>query len=102
MSLFNLRENQHLIPTIVVIADPQADTRGYSILNREFILKEPKPSRREAIMTDGHKLVDEFYVISKAEYMRVIPQARDRDFSSDVVLIPVAVARLSFRPSYLK
>lgn len=79
-----------------------ADIRGYPLKGREFILKEPHPRKDEAILLDGAKILDEYWVVAKEEYMRVVPEARGRDFDGDAIYIPTFVAKASFRPSYIK
>jgi hypothetical protein len=78
----------------------QSHLRGYSLVGREFILKEPVPREDIAITLDGAHVKDKYWVISKNEYLRVVPEAPD--FNSDEILIPLFVAKFSFRPSYLK
>jgi len=89
-----------LVPTIVIIEDMQAHLRGYSLLGREFLLLEPVPREDTAITLDGVKVVDKYWVVSKKEYFRVVPEAAD--FDGDDILIPLFVAKFSFRPSYIK
>ena len=91
-----------LIPTIVIVEELNAELRGYPLLGREFTLMEPAPRKDEAILLDGTKVMDEYWVVSKEEYMRVVPEAGGCDFDGDAIYIPTFVARLSFRPSYLK
>ena len=51
---------------------------------------------------DGVDLEGDYWVIAKAEYFRVVPEASRQDFDSEEVLIPTFVAQLSFRPEYIK
>ena len=90
------------IQTIIIVADPHDIMRGYSLLGREFILKEPTPRHDEAITLEGYRYLDNYWVVSKEEYMRVVPEATYEDFDSDEMYIPVYVARPSFRPRYVK
>ena len=94
----NLRE---LTPTIVIATDPQAEYRGYSLAGREFVLKEPNPRFDECLHTDGVVLKENFYVIDRGEYLRVVPEASRAEHPNSEVYIPVYVARRSFRPRYL-
>jgi len=89
-----------LVPTIIIMEDMQAHLRGYSLLSREFVLKEPVPREDTAITLDGASVTDKYWVISKSEYLRVVPEAGD--FNSDEILIPLFVAKFSFRPSYIR
>lgn len=91
-----------LIPTIIIVEELNEEIRGYPLKGREFVLKEPSTRRDEAILLDGTKILDEYWVVSKEEYMRVVPEAGGADFDGDVVYIPTFVARLSFRPCYIK
>jgi len=88
------------ISTIIIIVELHEDIRGYSLLGREFILKEPQPRDDVAITLEGARIKDKYWVISKAEYMRVVPEA-NRDFDSNEVYIPLFVAKKSFRPRYV-
>jgi len=92
----------HLVPTIIIIVEVHAELRGYPLLGREFLLKKKTPVRETALMLDGQKVESEFWVVSKDEYMRVVPEARVKDFDSDEILIPTWVAQFSFRPVYSK
>lgn len=96
--MFNTHSS--LIPTIVIIEDMQAHLRGYSLLGREFVLKEPVPREDIAITLDGLQIKDKFWVVSKPEYLRVVPEAVD--FDGDEMLLPLFVARFTFRPNYIK
>jgi hypothetical protein len=90
----------NFIPTIVIVADPQADIRGFSLQGREFVLFESSPRFDEGISLDGIKLLDKHWVVSIKEFLRVVPEWK-HDFKSETVYIPVHLARLSFRPAYL-
>ena len=89
------------IPTIIIVEELHAEIRGYYLKGREFVLKEPTPREDVATTLEGVRIKDKYWVVSKAEYMRVVPEQR-YDFDSDEVYIPVFVARLSFRPQYIK
>lgn len=89
-----------LIPTIVIVEDMQAHLRGYSLIGREFVLKEPVPREDVAITLDNAKVKDRYWVIAKTEYLRVVPEAKD--FDSDEIYIPLFAAKFSFRPRYIK
>lgn len=90
------------IPTVIIIRELHDDIRGYPLLGREFILKEPLPTKQKAITLDKEEVIDNFYVVSKEEYMHVCPEARYKDLEGDVVLIPTFIAQASFRPRYIK
>lgn len=89
-----------LIPTIVIVEDMQAHLRGYSLLGREFEIKYPTPIEDIGITLDGSKYKDKYWVISKSEYLRVVPEAGD--FPSEEMYIPIYVAKFTFRPKYIK
>ena len=89
------------IATIIIVVELHEDIRGYPLRGREFILKEPAPIEDVATTLEGLKIKDKYWVVSKAEYMRVVPEARSKDIDSDEVYIPFFVARASFRPRYL-
>lgn len=89
-----------IISTIIIIVELNAEMRGYSLKGKEFRLKYPNPIKTEVETLDGCKLVDNFWVISKKEYMRVVPEAKDKDFDTDEIFIPTYVAKQSFRPCY--
>jgi len=91
----------NMVPTIIITADPQSALRGFSLLDREFVLYEPSPRFDEGISLDGVKLLDQHWVVSLKEFMRVVPES-NYNFQSDTVYIPVHLARLSFRPAYLQ
>lgn len=88
------------IPTIIIVEELHAEIRGYPLFGREFVLKEPMPRDDVAITLEGCRIKDKYWVIAKSEYLRVVPEASD--FDSDEVYIPTFVARVSFRPRYLK
>lgn len=94
--------NKKFIPTIIIVEELHAELRGYPLKGREFVLKEPTPREDVAITLEGAKVKDKYWVVSKEEYMRVVPEARKNDFNSDDVYIPLFVAQLSFRPCYVK
>ncbi len=94
--------NSKFIPTIIIVQELHTEYRGYTLQGREFVLKHPQPRKDEGIFMDGAKVVDEYWVVSKEEYMRVVPEARNQDFDSEEIYIPTFVARLSFRPCYVK
>lgn len=91
-----------IIPTIIIITELHAEMRGYSMRGREFVLKEPKPRKDEAVTLDGATMPGDYWVVSKEEFMRVVPEAAREDFSSDEIYIPTFVAKLSFRPAYIQ
>lgn len=93
-------KNSPFVPTIVIVEDMQAHLRGYSLLGREFLLKYPTPVEDDGITLDGAKIKDKYWVISKQEYLRVVPECRD--FDGDEMYIPLFVAKFTFRPKYLK
>jgi len=88
------------IPTIIIVEELHSELRGYYLKGKEFILKEPMPREDVAITLDGNKVKDKYWVVAKSEFLRVVPEAHD--ISSDEVYIPLFVARLSFRPRYVK
>jgi hypothetical protein len=90
------------IRTIIIVQELHAEFRGYTLKGREFVLKYPTPRKDEGITIDGGRLLDDYWVVSKEEFMRVVPEARNRDFDSEEIYIPTFVARISFRPAYLK
>lgn len=83
-------------PTIVIREDPYAATRGHSILGREFILHNPYPVRDTGILMDGTRIEDEYYVVTKEEYIKRVPE--QKDIAGDFVYIPVMFARISLYP----
>jgi len=93
--------DSHFIPTIIIVDDAQAHLRGYSLLGREFVLKEPVTREDLAYTLDGSMLKEKYWVVSKKEYMRVVPEAQN-DFDSDEIYIPWFVAQFSFIPCYYK
>jgi len=90
------------VPTIIIVEELHLEIRGYPLQGREFILKEPFPRDDVGITLDGARMKDKYWVVSKAEFMRVVPEAQSSDFNSDEIYIPVFVAKPSFRPRYLK
>lgn len=91
-----------LLPTVIICSDPQDFVRGYSLLGKEFFLAEPQPRKTEGVTMDGVHLVDDYWVVSKDEYFRVVPEASRTDFDSHEVLIPKWSAQFSFKPGYLR
>jgi hypothetical protein len=91
-----------LVPTIIIVEELNAEARGYPLKGREFVLMEPNPRLDEAVLLDGTVIRDRYWVVSKEEYMRVVPEARGRDFDGDAVYFPLFVAKPSFRPCYIK
>jgi hypothetical protein len=89
-----------LVPTIIIVEDSQAHLRGYSLIGREFFLKIPVPREEVALTLDRVQVKDKYWVVSKPEYLRVVPEAPD--FDSDEILIPLFVAKPSMRPKYIK
>ena len=90
------------IPTIIITQEIQTELRGYTLVGREFELKSHVPVKDYAIAITGEKLFGDYWVITKEEYMRVVPEARNKDFDSKDVYIPTFVAKPSFRPCYIK
>jgi hypothetical protein len=93
-------KNSPFIPTIVIVEDMQAHLRGYSLLGREFILKYPAPYEDEAVTLDGARIRDKYWVVSKKEYLKVVPESPD--FAGDDIYLPLFVAKFTFRPRYIK
>lgn len=91
-----------LVPTIIIAVEIQEEYRGYPLQGREFLLKYPTPVHTQVITLDGKEVEGEYWVVSIEEYLRVVPEARDSRFGSDDVFIPTFVAKLSFRPEYIK
>jgi hypothetical protein len=91
----------NLAPTIIIIAEVHGHLRGYSLIGREFYLKEREPRFDEAEHLDGVKLKDMYYVVDRSEYLRVVPEASKADFKTPEVYIPVYVAKRSFRAKYI-
>lgn len=91
----------HFIATIIIIRELHAGIRGYPLLGREFVLKEPNPRREKAITLDGEEVIDEFWMVAIEEYVRVCPEAQYLNLG-DTVLVPTFIAQPSFRPSYVK
>lgn len=100
MIAMSFNTHSALVPTIVIVEDMQAHLRGYSLLGREFFLKEPVPREDIAITLDGAQVKDKFWVVSKSEYLRVVPEVKD--FDGDEMYIPLFVARFTFKPKYIK
>jgi len=90
------------IKTIIITAELHDHIRGYPLKDCEFELKEPNPRKDYGITLDGFSIMDEYWVISKEEYMRVVPPAQHEDFDSDEIYIPIHVAKPSIRPCYIK
>ena len=90
----------NFIPTIIIVDDSNFHVRGYSILGREFRLKEFEPRLDECKHLDGLVFKDKYFVVDRQEYLRVVPEAMKSELSADVY-IPVYVAKRSFRPKYL-
>jgi hypothetical protein len=90
------------IPTIIITVELHAEIRGYPLLGREFILKEPLPRKECATTLDGEEVVDDFWVVTKEEYIRICPEAQYQKLEGDVILIPTFIAQPSFRPCYIK
>jgi hypothetical protein len=93
---------KNMIPTIIVVQELHAEFRGYYLKGREFRLAKPLPIKDEATTLDGKKIVDDYYVVSKEEYMRVVPEAQNKDFDGDYMYIPTFMVKPSFRPMYIK
>ncbi len=90
--------------TIAIIDDPHP-TRGYSLVDREFFLKDGYPDAIEAEATwlDGTNFKEKYYVIDLKEYMRVVPEAAKESHRwTDDVLIPQHLCHKSFKPIYHK
>ena len=90
--------------TITIIDDPHTN-RGYSLVDREFFLKDGYPDSIEAEATwlDGTKFKEKYYVVDLKEYMRVVPEARNENCRwTDDVLIPQHLCHKSFKPIYQK
>jgi hypothetical protein len=87
--------------TIIIHTEIHTIERGYSLLKREFVLKEPLPRITKVTTLDGQVIENEYWVISINEYMRVVPEARSFNFGGDEIFIPTFVASPSFKPKYL-
>lgn len=86
--------------TIIITQELHARERGYSLVGREFVIKDKTPREDEAIHLDGKRVKDHYWVVSKEEYLRVVPEAGNVDVEE--VYIPTFVARVSFRPKRLR
>ena len=89
------------VDTIIIRKDPFAQERGYSIANREFVLKFKDPVKDEALTLDEAKIIDWYFVIDLKEYLKVVPEARNDKFISDTMYIPEFAAIRSIKPEYL-
>jgi len=101
-SLTGKTSKTRFIPTIIIVEDPFEVVRGYSLKGREFILREPKPVFSQSKTLDEVIVDDHHWVIDIQEYLRVVPEAAREYGSAKEVLIPVFVAKPSFRPEYVK
>lgn len=90
----NLESLEH---TIVITSDTSDTIRGYSLLGREFRVKNPIPERRQVKSLDGILVEDEFWVVDVSEYVNVVPEASHNKFDDDEVLIPKVFGRYSVR-----
>ena len=90
------------IPTIIIIRELHAEIRGYPLLGCEFVLKEPHPRKDKAFTLDGEEIVDDFFIVDKREYYRVVPEAQYENTTGDEVMIPTFICQPSFRPCYVK
>ena len=90
-----------LVATVIIIDDPGAEERGYSLLDREFVSKYPGPVKGEGQYSDGKIIEADYYVITLEEYVRVVPEARqsNENFTKEIY-IPTHLATMSFKPSY--
>ena len=95
-----MNNNSHFVPTIIIVEDSQSHLRGYSLLGREFVLKEPTTRDDFAYTLDGATVKEKYWVVTKKEYMRIVPEANNTDFNSDEIYIPWFVAKISFIPCY--
>ena len=93
---------KNFIPTIIIVSEVHALERGYPLIGREFVLKEPIPREDIAITLDNAKIQDKYWVVDINEYIRVVPEASKDNFSSNEIYIPTWVAKVSFRPGYIK
>lgn len=87
--------------TIVIMADPYANTRGYSLLGREFILESPYPVKDIGIFADGTRFEGEFWQVSKLEYYRKVPECKE-DMPGNSIFIPQFLAKISILPRDIK
>jgi len=94
--------NGNFVATIIITQELHAEIRGYPLVGREFILKEPLPRKDRATTLDGEEVIDNFWVVTKEEYIHVCPEAQYQRLEGDEVLIPTFIAQPSFRPSYIK
>jgi hypothetical protein len=100
ISSLKTKSGARLLPTVIIIADPHAHIRNYSLLGREFLLKKPLPVKTKATGLDGIDIEETFYVIALSEYQRVVPEFK-KDSEREEVLLPVYVCKPSFRPEYI-
>lgn len=92
--------------TVTIIEDPAyPEVRNYSLVDREFFLKDgyPEAIEAEATWLDGTKFKEKYYVIDLKEYMRVVPEARNENHNwTNDVLLPLHLCHKSFKPTYAK
>lgn len=97
-----MNKSSPYIATIIITEDPGGNTRGYSLLGREFRLKYPHAVTSEAVYADGTKVHADYYIIDLQEYVRVVPEARNsNDNFTKEISIPTMYAQMSFKPSYV-
>lgn len=98
-----MSDSSPIVATIVIIDDPGEYERGYSLLDREFVIKYPGPIKGEAAYNGEQVIEGDYYVVSLEEYMRVVPEARnDNSKFTKEIYFPTYVATMSFKPSYVK
>jgi hypothetical protein len=90
----NLDSLEH---TIVITSDTSDTIRGYSLMGREFRIKNPIPETRQVKSLDGIMVEDEFWVVDVNEYVNVVPESSNDKFDGDEVLIPKIFGRYSVR-----
>lgn len=96
-----ITNSHHFITTIIITTDLHDNVRGYTLKGREFKVEHKQPQKLEALTLDGHKVVDEYWVVSLKEYLKVVPEAANDRFEDDKVLIPTFVCVPSIKPCYL-
>lgn len=86
---------------LIITEDPSNLIRGYSILGREFRIKNTNPVEDEVLSLDGAKFAAAGYLIDTHEYLRVVPEASKQEYRGPFVMIPTWAARVSFKPKSL-
>lgn len=94
------KKTSRLVDTIIITNELHAEYRGYRLIGKEFVLKEPYPVKARAQMLDGSVVDDYFWVVATSEYVKRVPEAANED-NGEYILIPTFIAIKSFKPFYL-